>query len=151
MHTTVDLAPPRATVTPLAGGALVLARVLLALIFVLGGISKFGTTGATAAQMASHGIPDANILVYGAIALELGGGLLLIAGLATRAVAVLLGLYTLALALIFHAYWTMPADQLRVQHAAFFEHLAMVGGFLYVAAVGGGAFSLDALLRRRAR
>ena len=38
---------------------------------------------------------------------------------------------------------------MRIQHAAFFEHMAMIGGMLYVAAFGAGAFSLDGLLFRQ--
>jgi putative oxidoreductase len=124
-------------------------RILLALIFVLSGYSKLGAIDATAAQMAAHGIPLSQILVWGAVALELGGGLMLMTGLWTRLVATALSLYTLVLAFIFHAYWTMPEAAVRTQHAAFFEHLAMVGGLLYVVAFGAGACSLDALVWRR--
>jgi putative oxidoreductase len=126
----------------------VIGRFLIALIFVLAGIGKLGTIDATAAQMAGRGIPYSNILVWGAVALELGGGLMLMSGLLTRWVALALCFYTLALALIFHAYWAVPAAEVRTQHGAFFEHIAMMGGMLYVAAFGGGPYSLDALLRR---
>lgn len=127
----------------------VLGRILLALIFVRSGIHKLGAIGATAAEMAKHGIPLSNILVFGAIAMELGGGLLLIAGLYTRCVALALFFYTLALAVLFHAYWAMPADQARSQGSVFFEHLSMMGGLLFVMAFGAGALSLDALRARR--
>jgi putative oxidoreductase len=126
-------------------------RILLALIFVQGGINKLYAPGATSAEMASHGIPLASILVWGAIALELGGGLMMMAGLLTRWVALALFFYTLALALIFHAYWAAPAAAVRVQHAAFFGHVSMMGGMLCVAAFGAGAWSLDALLSRQVR
>ena len=125
-----------------------LGRVLLALIFVLGGIGKLGTIAATSAQMASQGIPYSNILVWAAVALELGGGLMLMTGLFARCVALVLFFYTLALALIFHAYWAVPAAAARTQHAAFFEHIAMMGGMLYVVAFGAGAYSIDALTGR---
>lgn len=121
----------------------------MALIFVLAGISKLSTTAATATYMASHGIPLANVLVYGAIVLELIGGLMLMAGLYVRSVAGLLFLYTLALAVIFHAYWAAPAAAIRVQHGYFFEHLSMMGGMLLVVAFGAGPLSLDALIRRK--
>ena len=50
-----------------------LGRILVALIFVLAGINKLGSIDATAANMASHGIPYARDLVWGVIALELIG------------------------------------------------------------------------------
>jgi len=127
-----------------------LGRILLALIFVLGGINKLdGGVAATASNMASHGIPYSNILVWGVVALELGGGLMLMAGLLTRWISAALFFYTVALALIFHPYWTFPAAAARTQHAFFYEHVAMLGGFLYVIAYGAGAWSLDALTWRR--
>lgn len=126
-----------------------LGRILLALIFVRGGISKLGAIAATTANMASHGIPNPDLLVWGAIALELVGGLMLMAGLMTRVLGFLFFCYTLVLALIFHRYWTMTGAAAREQGSSFFEHLAIMGGMLYVMAHGAGAFSLDALIRRR--
>lgn len=126
-----------------------LGRILLALIFVLAGISKLGTVAPTSATMASHGIPYANILVWGAIALELVGGLMLMAGLLARLIGFLFFFYVLTLAVVFHRYWDMTGEAARTQHAAFFEHLAIMGGMLYVMAFGAGAYSIDALIRRR--
>jgi putative oxidoreductase len=123
----------------------VLGRILLALIFVLGGYNKLSTIGATSAQMASHGIPLASLLIYGVIALELGGGLMLMVGLLTRWVALVLFLYLISLAVIFHPYWAMPLEQAREQRAVFFEHVSMMGGMLYVFVYGAGVCSLDAL------
>ncbi|HZC57965.1 MAG TPA: DoxX family protein [Xanthobacteraceae bacterium] len=124
----------------------VLGRFLLALIFVFGGYNKLSTIGATSAQMTGHGIPFAGLLIYGVIALELGGGLMLMFGLLTRWVGLALFLYLISLAVIFHPYWAMPLEQVREQRASFFGHVAMMGGMLYVFAYGGGAYSLDALL-----
>lgn len=133
------------TLTPLPA----LGRVLLALIFVLAGINKLGTVAATSAYMASHGIPYSNDLVWAVIALELGGGILLILGLLTRLVAAVYFFYVLALAVIFHPYWTMAGEAARTQHAAFFEHLAIMGGMLFVVAFGAGPYSIDALIWNR--
>jgi putative oxidoreductase len=126
-----------------------LGRIFLALIFVLSGLRKLGAIGTTAAQMANHGIPYSSLLVWGAVALELGGGLMLMSGLVTRWVALALCLYTLVLAVIFHAYWALPPAEARSQFNVFFEHAAMMGGMLYVVAFGAGAYSLDNLMSRR--
>jgi putative oxidoreductase len=126
-----------------------LGRILLALIFVQAGISKLGTVASTSANMASHGIPYANLLVWGAIALELVGGLMLMAGLLARLMGFLFFFYTLTLAVIFHRYWAMTGEAARTQHAAFFQHLTIMGGMLYVMAFGAGPYSIDALIRRR--
>ena len=124
-----------------------LGRLLIALIFIRAGINKLGSIAATVATMRNHGIPYPDILVWGAIALELGGGLMLIAGLYARWVALALFFYTLSLALIFHSYWTVsdPAAA-RTDASFFFGHLSMMGGMLFVVAFGAGAYSVDALI-----
>jgi putative oxidoreductase len=127
----------------------VLGRILIALIFIRGGINKLGAIDPTAAEMAKAGIPLSSFLVYGAILMELGVGLLLVFGLFARWAALALFFYTLTLALIFHAYWNAPAAQARLQASFFFGHLSMMGGMLVVVAFGAGAWSVDALLRWR--
>ncbi len=57
-----------------------LGRLLIAAIFVRAGINKLGALAATSSAMAKAGIPYPDILVWGAVAMELGGGLMLIAG-----------------------------------------------------------------------
>jgi putative oxidoreductase len=127
----------------------VVGRILIALIFVRAGINKIGSIDATAAQMAKSSIPLSNILIFGAIMMELGGGLLLMVGLFARWAALALFFYTLTLALIFHAYWAVPDAQARIQASFFFGHLSMMGGMLVVVAFGAGTYSLDALVRQK--
>jgi putative oxidoreductase len=126
-----------------------LGRVLLAYLFVQGGIGKLGNIAGTVQTMASHGIPYPDILVWGAVVLELGGGILLILGLLTRLVAALYFLYLIALMLIFHPYWTMAGEVARMNRALFYNHLAIMGGMLVVVAFGAGRYSIDALICRR--
>jgi putative oxidoreductase len=128
-----------------------LGRILIALIFVLAGIGKLGSTDATAASMARHGIPYAGYLVWGVVALELVGGIMLIVGLLTRVVSLALFLYTLALAVLFHPYWAFTGEAAHTQHAYFYEHLSMMGGMLFVVAFGAGPFSVDALIFGRTK
>jgi putative oxidoreductase len=135
--------------TPLQNFIALVGRILLAFIFVQAGISQLGAIDATVTNMANHGIPLSNVLVWGAIALGIGGGLLLMVGLFARCAALALAIYTLVLALLFHAYWSAPAAEARAQHASFFGHLSMIGGMLCVVAFGAGAYSLDALWRRQ--
>ena len=99
--------------------------------------------------MRDHGIPYPDILIWGAIALELGGGLMLVAGLYARWVARALFFYTLSLALIFYPYWTASDPAVaRTEASSFFGHLSMMGGMLFVVAFGAGAYSVDALMNR---
>src|SRR5260370_42155651 len=73
-----------------------------------------------------------------AVALELGGGLLLVAGYQARLVATALALFSIAAALSFHSNF---ADQNQMIH--FLKNVMMAGGLLQIAAFGAGAISLD--------
>lgn len=125
------------TITPL------LARVLLALIFIAAGASKVTEYAGTQAYMQSMGVPGA--LLHAVIALELGGGLAILLGFLTRPVSWLLAAFTLAAAAIFHHNFS---DQVQV--LMFMKNLAIAGGFLALAAAGAGSISLDAKLGRPA-
>jgi putative oxidoreductase len=136
--------------TPLTNVIALVARIMLAILFVQGGYNKlFGGTAGTVATMASHGIPLPNILVWGAVVVELGIGLCLMAGLLARWSALILAAYTLMLGLIFHAYWLAPAAEARFERIIFFNHISIIGGMLAIVAFGGGCLSLDAAMRRQ--
>ena len=123
--------------------ALLLARILLALIFIGSGFGKImGFTG-TAAYMASHGLPMANVLLVPTIAIELGGGLMLAIGYKARCAALAIFLFLIPATLIFHAFWQAPPDQVMAQATNFEKNLGIMGGMLYVACFGPGRLSAD--------
>jgi putative oxidoreductase len=83
------------------------------------------------------------ILVWLVILVEVGGGILLMLGWRTRIVAwVLAGFVVLATAAA-HRYWEFDAAQYVPQLTNFMKNLAILGGLLMVAAVGGGRYSID--------
>lgn len=115
-------------------------RLLIALIFVVAGYGKIGGYDGTVGFMESMGVPGALLPLV--ILTELGGGLAIVLGFQTRLVATALAGFCVVSALIFH---TAP-DQ--VNQIMFMKNLAMAGGFLFLAANGAGAWSLDAKLRK---
>lgn len=114
----------------------VTARALMALIFILAGVSKVTGYDGTAGYMASMGVPAALLPLV--IAVELGGGLALLAGFQTRLVAGVLAGFCVISGLIFHS----GADQM--QQILLMKNLAMAGGLLAFVRTGAGAASLDA-------
>ena len=128
-----------------------LGRFLLALVFVYAGIRKLGAIAATIATMEKHGIPHADMLVWGAVALELGGGLALMLGFLARLAALGLFFYLAVLAVIFHPYWAFTGEAFGLERASFYGHLSMMGGMLFVVAFGAGPYSIDALIFGRRR
>lgn len=119
-----------------------LARLLIAAIFLLSGLGKFTAPEQMTGYMAAFGVPGA--LLWPTAAFEVGGGLLLLAGLFTRPVALLLAGFTLLTALIFHRNF---ADQ--TQMIMFFKNLAMTGGLLLVVRDGAPDFSVDAVRAKK--
>ena len=121
-----------------------LARVLLALIFIVSGFGKLTGLEGTAGYIASKGLPLPTLLALGAGALEVLGGLALAVGFRARWSALALAVFTLAATVLFHNYWAMPAEQQFVQQLMFMKNLSIVGGLLLVFSLGAGPASLDA-------
>jgi putative oxidoreductase len=86
----------------------VIGRVLIAAIFLLSGLSKLTAPSYTVGYIASAGLPFPWVGYAIAVAVEIGGGLALIAGYQTRVAAALLAAFSIAAALAFHNHF---ADQ----------------------------------------
>jgi putative oxidoreductase len=119
-------------------------RILLALIFVLSGFGKITGFEGTVGYVASKGLPLPQLATIGAIIVELGGGILLALGWRARWAAVALFVFTGLAAVIFHSFWSAPADQVQNQMIHFMKNLAMMGGLLYVVVHGSGPLSVGA-------
>ena len=113
-------------------------RLMIGLPFAMSGLSKLGAYGATTAMITAVGLPVPPLAFAVAVAAELGGGLLLVAGYRARTVAAALALFSLATAVSFHADF---ADQNQMIH--FLKNVMMAGGLLQIAAFGAGALSVD--------
>lgn len=118
--------------------AILLARILLAQIFLISGVGKLGAGyAATQGYMAAMGVPG--VMLPLVIALELGGGLALVLGLLTRWAALGLAVFCVVAALLFHLNF---AD--KMQMIMFMKNLAIAGGLLMLYVHGAGAYSIDA-------
>ena len=121
-----------------------IARILLALLFLIAGFGKIGGFAGTAGYIASNGLPLPELGAAIAVIVEFGGALALIAGFQTRIVALVMAVFTIATGVIFHNYWAMPADQVMVNQIMFMKNLSIAGGLLMLSAFGAGSLSLDA-------
>ena len=122
-----------------------IGRILLATIFVLSGIGKLGAPAATQGYITAMGMPAPLLAYLGSIAIELGGGLLLLVGYRTRLVAAALAVFCVVTAFIFHH---ALADQNQMIH--FLKNFAMAGGLLQLVAYGSGRISLDGRIAAKA-
>lgn len=115
-----------------------IGRVLIGLPFAMSGLGKLAAFGPTTAMIAAAGLPVPPLAYIVAVTLELGGGLLLIAGYQVRSVALALAVFSVAAGVAFHNNF---ADQNQMIH--FLKNVMMAGGLLQIAAFGAGALSLD--------
>jgi putative oxidoreductase len=127
--------------------ALLVGRILLSLVFLVAGYRKLMAVAGSAGYLAKLGFPMPDVMVWVAIAIELGAGILLVLGWKTRWAAWLLALFTLIAAFAAHRFWEVDPAQYANQMNHFLKNLAIVGGMMFVAAVGPGALSVDG--RRR--
>ena len=114
-------------------------RLFIGLPFMMSGVSKIMGYSATIAYIKSSPLPLPPTLAYaGAIAVEVGCGLLIIVGYRTRIVAAIFALFCLVTAVFFHAHFSDPNQTFH-----FIKNLVMAGGLLQIVAFGAGAFSID--------
>jgi putative oxidoreductase len=123
--------------------AVVIGRVLLALMFVLSGFGKLGNIAGTAGYIASSGLPAASTLAVLVGLFEVVAGLALAVGFKARWAALGLALFTLLASLLFHQFWAAPAAQQMMQQLMFMKNLAIAGGMFMVAALGAGPLAFD--------
>jgi putative oxidoreductase len=125
-----------------ASGTELVGRFLLALLFILEGVSKINAYGAAASYMTAFGLPP--VLLLPAIGLEVVGGLLIVIGLQTRVAAIALAAFCVVTAVVFH---TKFGDRNQLLH--FEKDLALAGAFLLLGARGAGRLSLDKRIAAR--
>ncbi len=101
-------------------------RILVGLLFLVSGIGKLAAPAAAMGYMEAMHVPG--VLVWPVIALEILGGMALIARFRQREVALTLGAFTLAATLLFHRNL---GDQ--IQFAMALKNIAIVGALLIVA------------------
>ncbi|MFN3289120.1 MAG: DoxX family protein [Acinetobacter sp.] len=115
-----------------------IARVLMAYIFIVAGWGKISAYSATVGYMESMGVPGA--LLPLTILVEFGGGLALLFGFQARFAAFGLGLFSMITAFIFH---DGAQDSIN-----FMKNFAMAGGLFFLMLHGAGKMSLDHLIEK---
>ena len=118
---------------------LLIARVLLSVMFIMAGLQKFTAIDGTAGYIGSVGLPAPVALAWLSAIFETLAGIAILIGFQTRIAAILLALFCLFTALMFHFNF---ADQ--VQMLFFMKNVTIAGGFLALFASGPGSISVDA-------
>jgi putative oxidoreductase len=123
---------------------ILVARILLAVLFLVFGWGKLTNYAGTAAYMAQTGAPLPSVATVVAIVVEVFVALAIMLGAWTRPLALLIALYTLGTGLIGHHFWTMEGAARYANAINFYKNLSIIGGFLLLYVTGPGRYSVDA-------
>ena len=137
--------------------AILVARIVLAMLFLVCGWSKLTNHAGTVGHMTQAGAP-LPLLALMELLLELFDALgalvaipieVIIAvavalGLWMRPLALLLALYALGTALIGHPFWMMEGADRYANAINFYKNISIIGGFLLLYVTGAGRYSVDA-------
>lgn len=117
------------------------ARILMPILFIVAGWGKITGYAGTQQYMEAMGVPGFMLPLV--ILLEFGGGLAIIFGFLTRTTALITAVFTLLTAFLFHSNFTEGANSIM-----FMKNFSIAGGYLLLALMGPGAYSLDRLLKK---
>lgn len=110
------------------------ARLLLVSAYLLGAAQKLADWPAALAEQAHFGLHPSMIWAALTVAVELIGSLLVLSGRLVWLGAGMLGIFTVLAAMMANAFWMLPSGVERFAMTnAFFEHLGLAGGFVFVA------------------
>ena len=118
----------------------VLGRIFLSTLFLIEGTNKIFNYEGTIQYMENFGVPG--YLAIPAIILEILFPLLLIIGYQTKIAALVMMIFTIVVAIIFHTNF----DD-HMQFITFFKDIAIAGGFIIIFVNGAGKFSVDYKLK----
>lgn len=119
--------------------ALLIARILIAVLFLVASYNKLKGLGGSTAYFTKLGVPAPSIAAPVVAAFELIVGILVAVGFQTRCVALAIAIFAVIAALTAHMNF---ADANQLNH--FTKNLAIAGGALVLFVAGAGAYSVDA-------
>ena len=119
-------------------------RILLGLYFIgPGALLKLSDMQGSSAYMAEAGMVFIPFFLILTIIIQLFGGIAMVLGYQTKAVAFVLAGLTLVISLVLHDFWNIP-DQTH----NFIKNMGIMAGLLLAAGLGAGGWSIDSKLNK---
>ena len=117
-----------------------LGRIMLCSIFIMMAVAPdFAETVET---MEAENVPNAKIMLIGAIAFLIAGSLMIVLGFKTRVGALLLLVFLGFTTFYFHDFWKNPETRdIEILH--FLKNLSIAGALVYILGNGSGYWALD--------
>jgi putative oxidoreductase len=112
---------------------LVLARALLAAVFLFSAFDKATHFAQATAEVNALGLPSPAMVAAVVIIVQLVGALMLIIEPTVRVGAVILGGFTLIATVLAHDFWNHTGPAFARELTTFLEHLGLIGGFMLAA------------------
>jgi putative oxidoreductase len=125
---------------------LLFARIFIATIFLGSAVNKILNFADVANMMGGKNLPMPSLLLAGAIAFLVAGGLSILLGVMARWGSILLMIFLVSATLVFHNFWAFKGDAFVREMIQFQKNLAIFGGLMLIHALGSGEFSLDRFL-----
>ena len=113
-----------------------IARFFISSVFLLSGYNKIFNFDQTVSWMEGYGVPG--LLLWPTIILEIILPILIIIGYKTQISAILLAIFSITTAIIFH---TDFGNQMQI--VAFLKNLGLAGGFIFIALNGPKDWAVD--------
>tara|TARA_B000000557_G_C20602216_1_gene370172 strand:+ start:115 stop:501 length:387 start_codon:yes stop_codon:yes gene_type:complete len=113
-----------------------IGRTFISLVFLISGYNKFIDYDNTVSWMEGYGIPG--LLLWPTIILEIILPIMIIIGFKAQISAILLAIFCIATALIFHFDFS---NQMQV--VALLKNFGLAGGFIFIAINGTGSWAVD--------
>ena len=120
-----------------------LGRILVSVVFIMGGIGKITGFSVEEGMVAAKHLPMPAVALGIALVIELVGGLAILLGLFTRFTSWILFLYLIPTTFLFHNFWAMQGMDRLDNMIHLQKNLAIMGGLLLLATYGAGGYSLD--------
>ena len=119
-----------------------LGRIFISTLFLVEGFRKFLFQDETIMYMVDHGVSE--IFFFPSVILEIIFPIMLIIGYKTQFSALILAVFTFAVAIIFHTNFNNQMELI-----IFLKDIAIAGGFLIIATNEPKKFSIDCLLKSK--
>ena len=113
-----------------------IGRIFISSVFLLSGYNKIFNYDGTMTWMEGYGVPG--FLLWPTILLEIILPILIIVGFKTQLSAILLAIFSIATALIFHLDFSN-----QMQIIALLKNFGLAGGFIFIAVNGPKEWALD--------
>ena len=128
----------------------VIGRLMIATIFLMSAFgNKIPKFNDVVGYMTAEGVPQPKLLLAGAIAFLILGGISIVLGYRARTGSFLLLIFLAAATYYFHDFWTLAPDDpdYRNQMIQFMKNLSLMGTMVFLMANGPGPWSLDGRAR----